>query len=639
MKNTIFLFFLLLHLSLFAQQPTAWNWQHQANANNEASLILMGDMNIQNRENPADAFQHILPTLQAADLRFTNLEGAFAGTDRSKNWGDVPHKFAWRHSDPEMVEGLVAAGFDVVGVANNVTYPYTALQKSLDVLDKAGIKHTGGGDNLEEAHEAVIIERKGTTFGFLQYACTVFPFDHAAKKDQAGIAEIKVHTSYQPPSNLDKPAQPPIVRAIPDADYLARMQRDISELKEKADIVVVSYHWGVSNTYEPVEYQREVARAAIESGADLILGHGPHKIQAIEMWQNRPIFFSVGNAVFDWWKGRKNPDGLMVQLTTKDQQLQSVSFVPLKRDAENNPVLYNPNSKTGKEIMKKIAEDDSRHRARIQMAENEVVVFDADFKERIPQLEKVWEIDGFHLPESAVYDKKRGVIYIGNMGDGSQQKDGFIAKIDMDGKVQKMKWLTGLDNPKGMELYENFLYVNDDQTIHKIDVTTGKIVAQHQPVGALGLNDLTIDENGTVYSNDFAGHQIFELKNGRSEVFWQHRTRGRPNGIWNEKDRLLVAMFGSGELVAVDKTNRTGKVLHTDIGRGDGIEAVGENDYLITDYDGRIFYFSPLEHLYMLQDSRGKKHTADLEYIPSEKMLIVPNHRNNTVQAFRLVQE
>jgi poly-gamma-glutamate synthesis protein (capsule biosynthesis protein) len=636
MKYLFLIFLFTLPFSCFAQ---AWQWQTPADDADAISVILMGDMNIQDREDPAEGFQYILPTLQAADLRFANLEGAFAGTDRSNTWGDVAHKFAWRHSEPEMVEGLVAAGFDVVGVANNVTYPYTALQKSLKVLDEAGIQHTGGGDNLEEAHQPVIIERKGTKVGFLQYACTVFPFDHAAQANQPGIAEVKVHTSYQPPANLDKPAQPPIVVSTPEAASLARMEADIKQLKTEADVVVVSYHWGVSNTYEPVDYQRTIARAAIDSGADVILGHGPHKIQAVEMWNERPIFFSVGNGLFDWWKGRKSPDGLMVRLLIDEKELQEVSFIPLRRDKDNNAHLHTPNSDIGADIIQKITNDQSLHRARIRMVSDEVVVYDADYKERVPKLEKLWETTGLNFPESAVYDAKRKLVYIGNMGDMSKNGDGFITTMTTDGKIVDRTWVSGIDNPKGMALHENTLYVNDDQKIHKIDVNSGKIIKTIRPEGAAGLNDIAVGKDGVVFSNDADGNQTFVLKNDKAYIFWQDRYKGRPNGVASEADRLLIATSNSGQFLAVDKVNRDTRIVATGIGRGDGIEAVGNGDYLITDYSGRIFYLSSTEQLYTLLDSRDQKKTADLEYIPAQNMLIVPSHRNNTVQAFRLVWE
>ncbi len=442
----------LIQIAASAQHN--WEWVKPAHDENSVSILLMGDMNIQHRRDPASGFKHIMPTLNQGDVLFCNLEGPFAGT--SPGTPDIPHKKSWTHSDPLMVEGLVAAGFDAVGVANNVTYPYQALMRSLEVLDKAGIRHTGGGENMKEATKPVIITKKGVKIGFVQYATTVFPFNHAASATQPGIAEMKVLTSYQPPPNLDKPAQPPIVHAVPDPMYLEDMKANLNSLKEKVDIVVASFHWGVSGVTEPHEYQRIIGHAAVEAGADIVFGHGAHKLQTIEMWQDRPIFYCVGNAVFDWWKVRSSLNGLLIRAVVEDKKLSQVSFVPLQRDQDNAPILYDPKSEMGKKLLTRIDGKGGIYRARLEVHGNEVVVFDAEAKEKVPTLERVWRSDGFSFPECAVYDQKRDRLFVGNMGN-AETGDGYISTIGLDGSVQKMLWLTGLNDPKGMDMQEDTL--------------------------------------------------------------------------------------------------------------------------------------------------------------------------------------
>ncbi|NND07879.1 MAG: hypothetical protein HKN87_15990 [Saprospiraceae bacterium] len=630
----ILLLIILLISGFSSQGQQNWEWTRPSNEENTVSVILMADMNIQNRKDPSSGFIHIMPTLHQGDVLFCNLEGPFAGT--SSDVIDIPHKSTWTHSDPAMVEGLVEAGFDAVGVANNVTYPYSALMRSLKVLDKAGIKHTGGGKNISSAIEPVIIEEKGTKIGFVQYAATVFPFNHVATKNQPGIAEIKVHTSYQAPPNLDKPAQPPVVLATPDEASLASMVTNISALKEKVDIVVASYHWGVSSALEPHAYQRIIGRAAIEAGADIVLGHGAHKLQTIEMWKDRPIFYCAGNAVFDWWKIRSSPNGLLIRAVVKDKKLDQVSFVPLQRDDDNAPILYDPSSEMGQKLISRIDGKGGLHRARLNIQGKEVVIYDAHAKESIPRLEKAWQLDGFSFPECAVYDKKRNRIYIGNMGNGNPD-DGYISTIKDDGTIEKMLWLTGLNDPKGMDLQEDTLWVNDINQIVKIDVIQAKVIARIKAPDVVALNDLAVSPDGYVFSNDADGHKMYRIKNGEAKLYWRDLEQGRPNGVWAEKDRLLVATSNSHQLLSVSRGDRKPTLLSKGLGRGDGIEALADGGYLITDYGGRIFYFSPDEFLHTLHDSRGTMHTADLEYIAAKRLLVVPAHRNNVVQAFHLI--
>lgn len=331
-------------------QQEAWPWLEQDPE--VVSVLLMGDNNIQLRDNPKEAFKYVLPTLNDADFRLLNLEGAFAGSSRDPMVKDISHK-NWRHAEPDQVAALTAAGIDAVGVANNVTYPWQAMMRSLDVLAKAGIKYTGGGKNIEEAHKPVILEKNGLKIGFLQYAATVFPYNHAATDIRPGIAEIKVHTAYQPPPNLDKPGQPPIVITWMDEESKKRMVEDIKKLNQIADVVIVSYHWGVSGSKEVVSYQSDIGKAVIDAGADVVMGHGPHKYQKIEVYKGKPIFHSLAQFVFDDIiedRHKNNREGLLVRLAIKNGEIRMVSLVPSWREDDNFVRLYDTNKGKGREL-------------------------------------------------------------------------------------------------------------------------------------------------------------------------------------------------------------------------------------------------------------------------------------------------
>ena len=335
--------------SVHAQTPP---WPFAQPNEEELSIILLGDNNFQYRENPEEALKYLIPTLQQADFNFLNLEGPFAGGTDDTIKTDIPHK-NWRYSNPDQVAAITAAPIDAVGVANNVTYPWQALMKSLRVLDSVGMKYAGGGKNLEAAHRPVIVEKKGLKVGFMQYAATVFPYNHAATENQPGIAQIKVHTAYQPPPNLDKPGQPPVVITWLDENSKQRMVRDIQSLNKQVDIVIVSFHWGVSGTTQPVSYQTNIARAVIDAGADVVFGHGPHRYQKIEVYKDKPIFYSLGQAAFDDRRSdrwRRFREGLLVRLSIKDKKVQSVNMVPTWRDDDNFVRLYNPNTGQGREL-------------------------------------------------------------------------------------------------------------------------------------------------------------------------------------------------------------------------------------------------------------------------------------------------
>lgn len=349
MTLTITLALMLFSTSSLAQDP--WPWVETADGDNEVDVLLMGDCNFQFRDDPGSAWTNVLDTLRAADIRFLNLEGPFAGHSTDPRYPDIPHK-NWTHSEPHDVQALTAAGIDAVGVANNVTFPWQAAMKSIEVLEKAGIPYTGAGENTQAAHQPVILERKGVKVGFLQFAATVFPYNHAANDVRPGIAAVEVDTAYQPPWNLDKPGQPPVVVTWPEPASMKLMTDSITKLAQAADVVVVSYHWGVSGTTAIVEYQRTLAQAAVDAGADLVFGHGPHEYQQIEVYQGKPVIYSLAQFVFDDpIRADKHRIGHLARMLIRDGDLARISLVPSWRDDDNNVFLLDPNEGQGRELL------------------------------------------------------------------------------------------------------------------------------------------------------------------------------------------------------------------------------------------------------------------------------------------------
>ena len=143
--------------------------------------------------------------------------------------------------------------------------------------------------------------------------------------------------------------------------------------------------------------------------------------------------------------------------------------------------------------------------------------------------------------------------------------------------------------------------------------------------------------DGAGFSNDADGHKVLQRVSDDWHVFWRDEEQQRPNGIWVESDRVLLAMNWSKQLIAIDRKTKEKTLLLDGIGAGDGIEAIGNGGYLITDFLGQVFYLSPEGKSHVLMDTRDKKHTADLEYIKEKNMVVIPRHKNHTVAAYRLV--
>jgi poly-gamma-glutamate synthesis protein (capsule biosynthesis protein) len=342
----------------------------------DITLILVGETNVQGRQRPAEAFRHVLPVLKSADVLFGHLEAPLTMPSDDPTLPDIPHKKGWRHSGPDTVKALSAAGFAAVSLASNVMYGRRAAVDTVQVLDGAGIVHCGAGRNLGEARRPAVVQFRDVRFGFLSYTSVFWPVGHAAGPGTPGVATVKAHTAYQPgPRALEMPGAPPIVVTWADPEELQAMEKDIRALSDQVDVVVVSIHWGLSGSHQVIDYQREIGRVAIQAGADLVMGHHPHRLQGIEIVEGQPVLYSMGNFAFDWHKMKgRNLEGILVKCRVRDRTLHSVAFVPVRRNQENLVEPLSPSQGPGKAIVDQVRALSSAYGTRLTVADGEVIV-------------------------------------------------------------------------------------------------------------------------------------------------------------------------------------------------------------------------------------------------------------------------
>jgi poly-gamma-glutamate capsule biosynthesis protein CapA/YwtB (metallophosphatase superfamily) len=302
------------------------------------NLILTGDINLLGVTDPTVPFAHVRDRLQAADVVFANLECCFYEPDGERSPEDEGF-----YALLKAAEALSIAGVRAVGNANNVNYGAPAIRSSLKRLDELGILHTGAGVNIVEARKPVIVERDGMRFGFLQRTSVYWSHGHEATATYPGVATIKAHTAYRPRieqlRTLTRPGMPPEVVTWADPASLSQFRQDLTALRSRADVVVASHHWGLD--HEVLDYQVEIAHTAIDAGADLVMGHGPHVPLGIEIYQGKPIFYGVGSFSFETGhRGRTHPDwiGLMLRVGVEDGALGRVAFAFIRHNAQNETV-------------------------------------------------------------------------------------------------------------------------------------------------------------------------------------------------------------------------------------------------------------------------------------------------------------
>lgn len=264
--------------------------------------------------------------------------------------------------------------------------------------------------------------------------------------------------------------------------------------------------------------------------------------------------------------------------------------------------------------------------------------------------ELVWETAGFEGPESVVFDAARNQFYVSNMGTFGKDAvphDGFISRVSAEGKMLELKWVTGLDDPKGLALANGRLYVGDDPALAEIDLAAGKIVVRHAPADGKGdFNDCTTDAAGNVYVCSGRLGTVFRLSGGKFEPWFKlDRSRsGSLNGLKAGQDRLLLGGWSvrgadgkeqPGHISFVTYADQTfGRLGDQPVCHVDGLEPDGRGGYTVTDWltgdvlhvtaDGKT---SPL-----LQLGRG---TADHTYLPGKQLLIIPQMVEHKLRAFR----
>ena len=251
-------------------------------------------------------------------------------------------------------------------------------------------------------------------------------------------------------------------------------------------------------------------------------------------------------------------------------------------------------------------------------------------------LKKVWEAtEGLDIPESAYFNKYDNTIYVSNIGK-SDSKDGigYISKLSLDGKLIQKEWVKGLNAPKGIRSTKSRLYVTDIDRVLEIDLKSGKTLKEFRNSKSKSLNDVTITSAGKVYISDSGGNCIFTVGKDSLEIFMEEAKIKGMNGIFNEGDLLYI---GAGnKFLSIDILSKEIKTLAENVGYLDGIEMILEGLFVTSDWRGKVQLINAEGSVEKLLDTSPKVHAADLGYIPSKKMILVPAFSENKVIAYIL---
>lgn len=247
-------------------------------------------------------------------------------------------------------------------------------------------------------------------------------------------------------------------------------------------------------------------------------------------------------------------------------------------------------------------------------------------------------IEGLSTPESAFFDATSNAWYVSNQGQFFTNGDGFITKLDANGKVVNQSFVTGLNDPRGIRVDGSSLFVSDITDLVEIDLSNGQVVSRVALPNAVFLNDVAIDPaNGDVYVSDTFTNTIFRVVAGVPEVFLSDAALEAPNGLLIEGGTLLLNGLGPdldpntfqtsapGQLQEIDLATQTITPSNNRLGGLDGLERDGQN-ILTTNFLGQLFSVDAQGNETVLLDTAdGLTNSADIGFDASRRIVAIPD--------------
>lgn len=316
------------------------------------SFAFAGDVMIDRNDAPS-ILRHVSATLKGADIAYCNLEGPIS--DRGeKHAGKVGIGLHFR-SPLNTLDALRSAGIDVVSLANNhaMDFGAPALQQTIELLDAANIAHAGAGRNRAEARKPALLTRNGLRIALLSYTSVCVP-SFVATDEAPGVATVRIATTYSPNHLrlIQQPGSPVMINTAGEPEDVAALLDDVRAAKALADVVLVAWHWGVSERWGKLaDYQRALGHEVIEAGANAIVGHHAHMIQGIEFHHGCPIFYSLGNFAFDIDHPYFRSESALVQCEFSRKGIEQMRLIPIVSNATHEPVPSRADSESGQKAM------------------------------------------------------------------------------------------------------------------------------------------------------------------------------------------------------------------------------------------------------------------------------------------------
>ena len=251
-------------------------------------------------------------------------------------------------------------------------------------------------------------------------------------------------------------------------------------------------------------------------------------------------------------------------------------------------------------------------------------------------VQKLWATDTIlKVPESVLVDDKENCLWVSNIDGASNGKDGkgSISKLSKTGAPINLDWVTGLNAPKGMAKYKQELYLADLTELVIIDIKKGIVKNKIKVEGSVFLNDVTVNKNGAVFVSDSRTGKVHRIENGIVSI--EVENLQGPNGLLSIEDQLLI--LDRGSLLSVTPGGAISKIMDGMDPSTDGIERVAPNQYIVSCWNGIVYFVAAGAQKITLFDTRSEKiNSADIGYDAKNKIIYVPTFMKNSVVAYQL---
>ena len=251
-------------------------------------------------------------------------------------------------------------------------------------------------------------------------------------------------------------------------------------------------------------------------------------------------------------------------------------------------------------------------------------------------VQKLWATDTIlKVPESVLVDDKENCLWVSNIDGAANGKDGkgSISKLSKTGTPINLDWVTGLNAPKGMAKYKQELYVADLTELVVIDIKKGVIKNKIKVEGSVFLNDVTVNKNGAVFVSDTRTGKVHRYENNMVTI--EVENLQGPNGLLSIDDQLLI--LDRGSLLSLTPGGTISKIMDGMDPSTDGIEKVAPNQYIVSCWNGIVYFVAAGAQKITLFDTRSEKiNSADIGYDAKNKIIYVPTFLKNSVVAYQL---